>query len=57
MLGLPALVAGLILDLAGSHWFSGAETVGLILIVIGGLICAVQIIILVLAMWAAGSHL
>jgi hypothetical protein len=27
------LVAGLILLLAGSHWFSGAETVGLILLI------------------------
>lgn len=33
---LPVLIAGLILLLAGPHWFAGAATVGLILTIIGG---------------------
>jgi hypothetical protein len=32
---VPVLLAGLIFTLAGSHWFDGAHTVGLILVVAG----------------------
>ncbi|MHB1950202.1 MAG: hypothetical protein ACYCQK_01855 [Acidiferrobacteraceae bacterium] len=42
---LPLLIAGLILDLAGSHWFSGAGTVGLILIIVGALGLALQLLV------------
>lgn len=37
MSGVPLLVPGLILLLAGSHWFSGAATVGLILTILGAI--------------------
>lgn len=36
MLGVPALVAGLILIFAGGSWFPGLSTVGLILTAVGG---------------------
>lgn len=41
---LPILIAGLglVLDLAGSRWFSGAGTVGFILIIIGAVGFAIQ---------------
>ena len=42
---LPLLIAGLVLDLAGSHWFSGAGTVGLILIIVGAVGLLVQLAI------------
>lgn len=49
---LPLLIAGLILDLAGSHWFSGAGTVGTILIVVGAVGLVIQLGILAFAAWA-----
>lgn len=42
---LPLLVIGLILKLAGSHWFSGAGTVGLILIIVGAVGIALQLVV------------
>lgn len=48
---LPLLIAGLILDLAGSHWFSGAGTVGTILIVVGAVGIVIQLLILGLVAW------
>ena len=39
----PLLVAGLILWLAGSSWFAGAQTVGIILTVVGALGLLVQV--------------
>lgn len=48
---LPFLIAGLILDFAGSHWFSGAGTVGLILTIFGILGIVVQLAFLVFAGW------
>jgi hypothetical protein len=42
---LPLLIAGLVLKLAGSHWFSGAGTVGLILIIVGAVGLALQILV------------
>jgi len=52
MLGLPALVAGLILDLAGSSWFPGASTVGTILIVIGAVVIGFYLLVFALAAFA-----
>lgn len=49
---LPLLIAGLILLLAGSGWFAGAATVGLILTIVGGVGLAIQ---LVLFLIVAGS--
>lgn len=45
-IGLLLLVVGLILDLAGASWFHGAETVGVILIVVGGILVAIQLLVL-----------
>jgi hypothetical protein len=45
MLGLPALVAGLILLLAGGSWFTGAATVGWILIGIGGIVVLFSLVV------------
>lgn len=50
---LPLLIAGLILDFAGSHWFSGAGTVGLILTIVGVVGILVQLIILAALAWGA----
>lgn len=47
-MGLLLLIPGLILDLAGSSWFSGAHKVGVILIIVGAILTIVQI----LFMWA-----
>lgn len=48
MLGLPALIAGLVLLLAGSHWFAGAATVGIILTGVGAVFVAVPLLIIAL---------
>jgi hypothetical protein len=37
LFGVPLLIPGLILLLAGSHWFAGATTVGWILTVLGAI--------------------
>lgn len=42
---IPVLIAGLVLKLAGSHWFSGAGTVGLILIIVGAVGIALQLLL------------
>ena len=42
---LPLLIAGLILELAGKSWFSGAGTVGLILILVGGIGLLIQLLL------------
>lgn len=44
---LPVLIAGLVLELAGSDWFSGAGTVGLILTIVGGLGLLIQAVIMI----------
>lgn len=36
LFGFPSLLAGLILLLAGSTWFTGASTIGWILIIASG---------------------
>lgn len=46
---LPFLVAGLILVLAGGSWFTGAVTVGTILLVICAVLLVVQVAGLLLA--------
>lgn len=46
-MGLIGIVAGLILLLAGSGWFAGAATVGWILLIVGAVLLAVQLV------WAA----
>lgn len=43
-MGLIGIIAGLILLLAGSDWFSGAGTVGVILLVVGGVLLAIQVL-------------
>lgn len=55
MLGLPALVAGLVLDLAGSSWFTGAGTVGIILTVVGAVVCLFYLLVLIIAAVAANQ--
>lgn len=42
-MSLILLVAGLILLLAGSGWFAGAATVGLILAIVGGVLLVLEI--------------
>lgn len=49
-MGLLLFIPGLILDLAGSHWFSGAHTVGIILIVSGAVLCLIQLIVVLAAL-------
>lgn len=49
---LPFLVAGLILVLAGGSWFTGAVTVGTILLVICAVILVIQVAAGVLAVKA-----
>lgn len=39
------LLAGLILEIAGKHWFSGASTVGTILIIVGAVGIALQLLV------------
>ena len=41
-MGLIGVVAGLILLLAGSGWFAGAATVGLILLIVGVVLIIAQ---------------
>lgn len=53
--GPTGLVAGLILALAGSSWFSAAHTVGVILIICGGIGTAFVILMLFL-IFAAAWH-
>jgi Cu/Ag efflux pump CusA len=36
LFGFPSLIAGLVLLLAGGSWFSGATTVGWILVIVSG---------------------
>lgn len=43
-MGLIALVAGLILDLAGKTWFTGAQHVGVVLIWVGVVLLALQLL-------------
>lgn len=50
---LPLFVAGLILSLAGSHWFSGAGTVGTILWIVGAVGLVIQLGILAVVAIAA----
>lgn len=49
-MGLPLLIPGLILLLAGSGWFGGATTVGWILTIVGAVVLLVQ-----LALFALGA--
>ena len=49
MLGLPALIAGLVLLIAGSSWFSGAATVGVILTAVGGFFVALPLLLILAA--------
>ncbi len=49
------LIAGLILLLAGSSWFTGAATVGIILTVVGGLWVGLVAAVAVLAIGGARS--
>lgn len=51
----PFLIAGLILDLAGSHWFNGASTVGLILIIVGAVGIVLQLAAFGFAAWKIGK--
>ena len=53
MFDVPLLIPGLILLLAGSHWFSGAATVGLILTIVG----AIPIVFVLVVMLAAAVGL
>jgi hypothetical protein len=50
-MGIPLIIIGLILMLAGASWFTGAATVGVILFVAGIVITAIQVGI-VLAAWS-----
>lgn len=43
-MGLPFLIAGLVLLLAGSTWFAAATTVGWILAISGGVVILVQLL-------------
>lgn len=56
-MGAPAVIAGLILLLAGSSWFTGAATVGWILLIVGGIFTVVPILLAagVFALAASGS--
>lgn len=49
-MGLILLIPGLILLLAGAGWFAGAATVGLILVIAGGVFIALQLILLALGL-------
>lgn len=54
MLGIPALIAGLILDFAGGSWFPGASTVGLILTVVGAVFTILTLCLFMIA--ASGTR-
>jgi hypothetical protein len=56
LLGLPALVAGLILRLAGAHWFSGAATVGDVLIAVGGVVIVLSLLLVLVMLIAAARR-
>jgi vacuolar-type H+-ATPase subunit I/STV1 len=43
-MGLLFLIAGLILWLVNAEWFSGQETVGIILTIVGAVMLAIQVI-------------
>lgn len=49
----PFLLVGLILLLAGSSWFTGAATVGIILIVVGGVGLLIQLVLFLAVLFAA----
>lgn len=53
LLGIPSLIAGLILALAGSSWFPGASTVGTILIVVSLVLIVLWVVIVLVAANAA----
>ena len=55
ILGPTTLVAGVILMTAGSTWFTGAFTVGLILVIASSLVIALSIAIIALVAWVAVS--
>jgi hypothetical protein len=43
-MGIPFIIAGLILLLAGAGWFTGAATVGWILLIGGGVLALLQLL-------------
>lgn len=53
LFGIPTLIVGLILTLAGSSWFTGAHTVGLILIWASVAWIVISLIIFVAIAWFA----
>jgi hypothetical protein len=51
---LLLFIAGLILLLAGSGWFAGAATVGLVLVIVAGFVILMQLLML-LGVTVAGT--
>lgn len=51
--GVPLLIPGLILLLAGPTWFHGAATVGWILVIAGAVPLIIVLVLLILAALAA----
>jgi hypothetical protein len=56
LIGLPSLIAGIILLTAGAHWFAGAATVGLILTVASGVLIALRLLFALIAILAASNR-
>jgi amino acid transporter len=55
LIGYPTLVVGIILLAAGSGWFAGAPTVGLVLVIASAVIIVVRWVIIGMVLWAASS--
>ena len=55
LVGFPTLIIGIILMTAGSTWFTGAGTVGLILTIASGLWIGLVLALIALSIWVASD--